>query len=92
MADRTKYLGRRYLASMNIIPRRKHVHKWKIVYVGKDMLRYFGQDLYPPKAAAGDIAIGKGCIMRVCKTCGAREILRNVKFEDGPAAREDELE
>jgi len=68
------------------IPARKHVHRWKIVYVGRDMLRYFGDDLLPPRAAAaGDIAIGRGCIMRVCETCGEREILRNVSFADGPA-------
>ncbi len=55
--------------------------------MGKDLLRYFSQDLEPVKsAAAGDIAIGRGCMMRVCAKCGAREILRNVRFEDGPAA------
>lgn len=68
------------------IPTRKHVHRWKIVYVGRDMLRYFGDELLPPRAAAaGDTAIGRGCMMRVCETCGEREILRNVTFADGPA-------
>jgi hypothetical protein len=69
------------------IPGRKHVHEWRIVTVGQDMLRYFNQDLGPtPSAAAGDLAIGRGCLMRVCRKCGKREILRNVAFEDGPAA------
>ena len=71
------------------IPRRKHVHKWRIVAVGADMLRYFSDELEPAHAAAaGDIAIGKGCLMRVCVECGKREILRGVSFEDGPAAEE----
>jgi hypothetical protein len=67
----------------------KHAHEWKIVYVGRDMLKYFEDELEPvPAAAAGDTAVGKGCMMRVCQGCGAREILRDVHFEDGPAARD----
>ena len=72
------------------LPSRNHVHKWKIISIGSDMSRYFSEDLEPaPAAAAGDLAIGRGCIMRVCEKCGKREIVRNVVFEDGPAAKED---
>ena len=70
--------------------RRKHVHRWRIVYVGSDILRYFDSSLKPrPAAAAGDIAIGRGCILRVCEECGARELVRNVHLVDGPAAARD---
>lgn len=73
--------------------RRKRTHRWKIVYVGDDLLRYFDEDLKPPwGAAAGDVAIGKGCIMRVCRDCGKREIIREVAFEDGPASDHGEEE
>ncbi len=68
--------------------RPKHVHKWRIVYVGSDIIRYFDESLKPrPTAAAGDIAIGRGCILRVCEECGAREVVRNVHLVDGPASR-----
>ena len=69
------------------IPGKTHSHKWKISSVGSDMRRFFGEELEPvPKAAAGDMAIGKGCLMRICEKCGKREILRDVVFEPGPAA------
>jgi len=54
------------------------------------MMRFFGEELEPvPSAAAGDLAIGKGCLMRICEKCGKREILRGVNFEPGPAAKEE---
>lgn len=72
------------------LPVKKHDHKWKIVSVGSDMSKYFSGNLRPsPRAAAGDITIGRGCLMRVCQVCGKREILRHVTFESGPAARDD---
>ena len=78
------------MAQMKLgLPTRAHTHKWRIVSVGSDLSRYFSDGLQPtPKAAAGDITIGKGCLMRVCIECGKREILRDVSFESGPAARE----
>jgi hypothetical protein len=69
------------------IPRRTHIHIWKIVSVGSDMRKFFGDELEPvPSAAAGDLAIGRGCLMRICEKCGKREILRDIEFEPGPAA------
>jgi len=72
------------------IPRKAHTHRWRIVSVGSDMMRFFGDELEPvPSAAAGDVAIGKGCLMRICEKCGKREILRGVNFEPGPAAKKE---
>ncbi len=72
--------------------REKREHEWKIVYVGTDLLRYFDDELRPPTGIAGDVSIGKGCIMRVCENCGKREVLRNIDFEDGPGAFSKEYE